>query len=338
MDFKGLLKKYWFVGLLGILLIVFIGVYAVDAYKNKELTVSSKQIDGNYVVYSVDEEDVFADDFFNSLYTENGLNCTFTAYQRAILNKAYETTEDMETIASNYAAYLYQQYGKEYVESQLQQMGYTDGTNDLINYYIDSQKRDLLIGDFLKANAEKYVQPYIDENDPRVIYHILVKVADVSAETDADGKTIYTANPTEEEAAKLQSVLDALKDTSKSFQEIAAEFSDDSSGQAGGYIGVISNANGTNYYPVFTETSMKLASNEISEPVTSQAGYHIIWNAGNSIDTLAVDNSFIQAIEQSDQTLALRAIVEKGNELGFEIVDETLKSMLDANLESGDAQ
>lgn len=336
MDYKELLKKYWFVGLIGIVLIVFVGIYAADAYKNRELTVSSKQVDGKYAVYSVDGEYVFADDFYDSLFKKNGLNCEYVAYQRAVLSKAYETTDDMNTVAANYASYMYQQYGEEYIISQLQQMGYVDGSQDLTNYYIDSQKRDLLIGDYLKAHADETIVPYQEENNGRVIYHILVKVADITSTTDEEGNVTYTANPTEEESKKLQDVLDALKN--KPFQEVASAYSDDTSAQYGGYIGYISNANASNYFPIFSSTSLALADDEVSEVVTSSAGYHIIWNAGSSPETLCNDTEFITQIEQANPTIALKAVVDKGNELGFEIVDEELMNLINSQIESGEQE
>jgi len=64
MDKKELLKKYWFICLIAVALLVFIGIYAADSYKNKEITVSNRQIDGKYVVYTVDGEPVYADDFY----------------------------------------------------------------------------------------------------------------------------------------------------------------------------------------------------------------------------------------------------------------------------------
>lgn len=336
MDYKELIKKYWFVALIGVLLIVFIGVYAMDAYKNRELTVQSKDVDGKSAVYSVDGEYVLADDFFNSLYQVNGLSSEFTAFQRAVLNSAYETTDDMNTLATSNAAYAYQQYGEPYIVSILQSMGYTNGSDDLVDYYIDSQKSNLLTSDYLKAHEAEYITPYQTENDGRVIYHILVKVADVASETDADGNTTYTANPTEEESKKLQDILEALK--TKPFQEVAAEYSDDSSAQSGGYIGYIGKANGTNYYPVFTEASMKLANDEVSEPITSQAGYHIIWNAGSSTETLLNDNSFLTLLLQDNPTISLRSVMDKAKELNYEIVDETLSNMIKAQLESGETE
>ena len=62
MDKKELLKKYWFIGVIAIALLVFVGIYAADAYKNREIVVNNKQTDGKYVAYTLDGEPVFADD------------------------------------------------------------------------------------------------------------------------------------------------------------------------------------------------------------------------------------------------------------------------------------
>ncbi len=43
MDKKELLKKYWFIGVIAIALLVFVGIYAADAYKNREIVVNNKQ-------------------------------------------------------------------------------------------------------------------------------------------------------------------------------------------------------------------------------------------------------------------------------------------------------
>lgn len=335
MDYKELLKKYWFVGVVAIVLLVFVGVYAVDAYNNRELTVAAKTVDGKSAVYSVDGEYVFADDFYDSLYTQTGLSAEFVAFQRAVFSKAYETTEDMNTIAANYASYMYQQYGEEYVNSQLAAMGYVNGSNDLVNYYIDAQKRDLLVKDYCLENEAEIVTPYIEENDPRVIYHILIKIADITSSEDANGNVTYTANPSQEETNKLNEVLEQLK--TRAFQEVAAEYSDDSSGSNGGYIGLVT-ANTTDYVTEFKDASMALKSDEISEPVLSQYGYHIIWNAGSSVETLLNEPEFLQELENANPTIAIKAIVEKADSLGFEIVDEQLNTFINAQLEAGEAE
>lgn len=337
MDYKELVKKYWFVGVLAIALIIFIGIYAADVVKNQEPTVPSKQVDSKYVVYSVDGENVFADDFYDSLYAENGLSCAFIAFQRAVLDGAYETTEEMNNIATNYAAYMYQTYGEDYVMTQLKAMGYTNGPNDLIQYYIDAQKSNLLITDYLKAHQADVVNPYIEEQTPRIIYHILIKLANVEISADKDGNQTYIAKPTEEETQKLNDVLEALK--TMSFQEVAQMYSDDSSATNGGYIGVISLENQSNYYPVFSKKSLELASGEVSEPIVSSAGYHIIWNAGSTAEELLKDEQFISSIQEHSPQISMKAVLEKADELGYKIVDEQLQTLIDSQLvESEDAE
>lgn len=335
MDYKEMLKKYWFVGLIGIVLIVFVGIYAKDSYNNKELVVGEKLIDGKYAVYSVDDQYVMADDFYDSLYKNNGLSCEFTAYQRAVLNKAYETTDEMNTIASNNAAYVYQQYGEEYIVSELQRMGYVDGTDDLINLYIDMQKRDLLVSDYLKAH-EDIVKNFYDENKGKLSYHILVKVADITTSTDENGKTVYTANPTDEEKQKLADIQEALK--TKTFTDVAKEFSDDGSAANGGLIGYISETNATNYYEVYSNTVFEMDEGEVSEPVTSKAGYHIIWNADYSLEDLLKDSEFISQLKNKDTTIVMKSVVDKANELGYEIIDEALNTYINSVLESEEAE
>lgn len=328
MDYKELLKKYWFVGLIGIVLIVFVGIYAVDAINNREPVVGEKQVDGKYAVYSVDGEYTFADEFYDSLYKQSGLNYAFTAYKKAIVNKAYETTDEMNELASYNASAIYQQYGEDYVVSVLEQNGYVDGVDDLKNFIIDQNKEQLLVKDYIKANQDKYVKSYVEENDPRIIYHILVKVADITTATDENGNETYTANPTDEENAKLSQVLEALK--TQSFEEVAMQYSDDGSASNGGYIGYISKANASNFFPVFANKAMEMKNDDVSDVIVSQAGYHILWNAGNSTETLLNDSSFIDEIINIKPTASVNAYTEKGTEYGIEIVDKDLKKLFDS--------
>ena len=336
MKMKDILKTYWFVGIIAVLLVVFIGAYEIDAIKTAETKVQAKQIDGQYVVYSVDGQNKFADEFYDSLYKENGANCALMAYQRAILNKTYETTSEMKTIAGTWAANAYQYYGEAFLNDQLVAMGYTNGIDDAVDYYIDAQKQDLLIKDYLKEHFDEYVPAYQEQYNGRIIYHILVKVADVTTSTDEDGNTIYTPNPTEEEAKKLQDVLKALE--TEDFKQVAFDYSDDGSASTYGYIGFISENNKAQYYVPFANKSMELKENEVSDVVNSTAGYHIILNDGTDKDVLLEDANFLSEIENTNPTISVKAITAKAEELGYEIVDEDLKALVDAQLNQGGQQ
>ncbi len=337
MNTKELLKKYWFVGVIGIALIVFIGIYAVDEYKNREILVNNKQVDGKYVAYSVDGEDVLADDLYDTLYELNGLSQAVIAYERAIFDAGYETTEEMKTNATNSAATILSRYSQDYVLESLKSMGYTGGMDDLVQYYIDSQKQELLVSEYIMANQDKYLTDSIGTNG-RLIYHILVK-CDTTEITDADGNVIgYEANPTDEQKEKLNKIQEALKDENNTFEYVAYSNSDDGSASNGGYIGMINEENRGNYDKFFAEAAMNLKEGEVSDVVVSQFGYHIIKNMAQTPEKLLEDYYYLSEIQNNNPTLAVKAIVEKGNELGFEIVDEELKAQIDAQIAESEAE
>ena len=327
MDKKELFKKYWFVGLIGILLLGFVVVYSVDAYNNRDIVVRNRQEDGKYIAYSIDGEPVFADDLYDSLFASNGLSQTVVAYERAIFAKAYETTEEMENTAVNSAASILSRYSQDYIIQSLNAMGYTNGIDDLKQYYIDGQKQELLIKDYVLAHSDEYMDEMIGTNG-RLIYHILVK-CDTTEVLDDEGNVIaYEANPTDEQKEKLASIQDALADENNTFEYVAYTYSDDGSASSGGYIGLINEENRDNYYAVFSEASLALQNGQVSDPVVSQAGYHIIKNMGMSTEEILDDYYFISDLESNYPDLAVKAIVAKGEELGFEILDENLKTQL----------
>ncbi len=87
------------------------------------------------------------------------------------------------------------------------------------------------------------------------------------------------------------------------------------------------------YDQFFADAALSLADGEVSEPVVSQFGYHIIKNVGSSNETLLNDYYFISDLENNNPTLIIKAVTEKAKELGFEIKDEGLKAQIEAQLE-----
>ncbi len=331
MDKKELLKKYWFVGIVGLLLLAFIGMYCYDAYQNREILVSNKQTDGKYVAYELDGEPVYADDLYDTLYSAGGFSQAVLAYERAIFEAAYETTDEMKNLAANSASYILSYNSEADILDGLRQMGYTGGIDDLTQYYIDAQKQELMIKDYVIAHADDLLTPEIGTNG-RLIYHILVK-CDVTEVTDEDGNVIgYEANPTDEQKEKLSQIENALNDGTSSFENIAYQYSEDGSSSDGGYIGILNEENRENYDFVFADTALSLADGEISQPVVSQFGYHIIKNAGVSAEAILNDYYFLSDLENNNPELALKAVMEKADELGFEIKNEDLLNQIKSQL------
>ncbi|MBQ0036540.1 MAG: peptidylprolyl isomerase [Firmicutes bacterium] len=332
MDKKELFKKYWFVGLLAIVFLVFIGAYTYDSIKNREVFVANKQVDGKYIAYSIDGENVTADQLYEDLYNDEsqglkaGVIAEYTQYQRAVLNKAIETTEQMENSASYNAYSVMQQYSEDQINSDLRSFGFVNGSKDLAEYYILGYKQNQLMKDYYLADYDKYLKPTIDETNPRIIYQILVKVADIN-------------NPTDEEKQKLADVQEALK--TKEFTQVAYEMSDDGSASSYGYLGICDTSfnpetegQTTKYVKEFYDAAMALKDGEVSDVVTSQYGYHIIWNFSNKVEDLLDVGSFITTIENNFPSTPVKALQDKATELGFEIKDQNLTDYINMVLES----
>ncbi len=335
MNTKELLKKYWFVCVVAIALLAFIGYYAADSYKNREITVSSRQIDGKYVAYTIDDEPVFADDLYDSLfkYQNTGASQAMVAYERDVFNAAYETTDEMKNKASISASNAVNSYSKEYLDNYLRSVGYRNGFDDITEYYIDSLKQEQLVKEYVFANLDTYFTPQLGTNG-RLIYHILVKCDTVEV-TDEEGNVIgYEAAPTEEQEQKIHQIQDLINEGTTPFEYIAYQYSEDSSRTSGGYIGIINEENSANYDSEFAKAAMALKEDEVSDIVVSQFGYHIIKNAGTTPEKILDDFYFLSSLENSDRLLTLNAVLEKGKELGFEIVSPELKEYYESLTES----
>lgn len=334
MNAKELLKKYWFVALIALALAAFVVMYSVDAYKNRDITVKNKQIDGKYVAYTIDDEPVYADDLYNSLFAfqNNGASQVMVNYERQVFNTAYETTDEMKNRAAISVANIINSYSKDYLDKYLRSAGYSQGFEEMDKYYIDSMKQELLIKEYALAHQDEVLGDL--GTNPRLIYHILVK-CETSEVTDEEGNVIaYEANPTDEQKAKLDEILEALKAEDSSFEYTAYTYSEDGSKDKGGYIGLINEENSTMYDQMFAKTALALGDGEVSEPIVSQFGYHIIKNAGTSPDKLLDDYYYLADMQSSSPTLALKATLEKGKELGFEIKSEELINYYNSIMES----
>jgi len=333
MDFKELVKKYWFVGLVGVLMIAFVAIYTADDIKNQEVTVSSKQVDGNYVAFSIDGQDILADELYEKLYDNSGLQIEYTALQRAVIDESYETTDDMESIAASYATYILQSYSADQIKSDLQSMGYVNGVDDLKQYYIDAQKQEKMVVEFLSNNYDEYCADYVAENSPVALYHILVKVADVEEVTDANGNVSHVAHPTEEEQAKIDEVVEALK--TQDFYTVATNYSEDSTATKGGYLGLVTSTSMENYVAEFKAAAKSLKSGEVSDVITTEYGFHIIYNEASDKEGLLNNSDFISAIENNNSNLGVIAMNEKLQALSYTINDEKLQEAIDQVLGGG---
>jgi foldase protein PrsA len=158
-----------------------------------------------------------------------------------------------------------------YKESMLLQKAYEEVTKDVTTV------PDADIAAYYEENKADY---FVDET--RTARHILISPtaeedSSTTSTTVAGDTTTTTAAPTEADWA------DALSEAEKVRQELAdggdwtalaAEYSDDpGSKDAGGDLGVVSKGQ---MVPEFDEAVFSLAKDEISQPIKTSYGYHII--------------------------------------------------------------
>lgn len=333
MDTKDIIKKYWFVALVGILLVVFIIFYCVDLNKNKEVKVDTLVKDGQTVIYSIDNDTYyFADDLYEDLALDLKANAELNSFILNVCREGVETTSDMSNYAASYAQYVLQSNDKTTIDKQLRQYGY-EGSDDLSTYCIDMLKQQEVIKEYLYNNYETEVEPKLAELNPRKISHILIKVADVEEVTNEDGTKTHVAHPSDEEQAKLDAVLEALN--TKSFEEVAKEYSEDSSATIGGLIGIVDVNTKSNYVSEFADASMALNYGEVSDVITTTYGYHIIKCDEASKDELCSDSGFQSSL--SSNAVFFKAIYSKANELNYVINDESLSELIDSYINESEA-
>ena len=333
MEFKSLLKKYWFVGLVAILLVVFVGAYASDAIANRKTEVNTLTVDGKDVIYSINGENYYADDLYEDLYKGYGASLGFISFYHKLLNAAVETTDNLANYATNWSAYIMQQNNADTIDQTLKQAGYT-GIDDLSQYCLDTLKREQLLRDEYYSDIDTYVQPLIESENPRYISHILIKVNSVEEVTDEEGNITHKCNPTAEEKAKLEECIADLAKDDRAFGDVAQQYSEDGSAANGGSLGLVYNSNASQYVKEFSEASMALKDGEISEPIETQYGYHIIKAIAPSIDELLTDVDFFELINNSNINLDVRLLMDKAEELGFEIKDQSILDYVNSYLEA----
>ena len=312
---KEFIKKY---GVLTIIICFLIGAIGVYAYSQAQSTVPGKSVNGEDIVYSINNEDVSANTLYDQMYDINGIGSIYLTFEQAVLDQAIETTQDMEDIAAYNAQQIianYQSsYGdgyEDYIVSALRQSGY-ESIADLQPYLISQLKGEELVKTYLSENPDVYAA-FEQEYQPRKVSHILVKMAD-------------SENPTEEELAKVQEIEDALA-AGDDFGTVATEYSDDSSASSAGSLGWM-DVN-TNFVESFKEAALALEEGEVSDWVVSEYGYHLIKCDESTYETLSQDSDFVSNVLTSDVSIKPKAVWAKAQELG---VDFNGNSDLEAQL------
>ena len=242
--------------------------------------------DGKYVVASLSsgkkDKNIFADDIFKDIIaTTSGQSSYFNAVLQQLMDQKFPIDDDMKTDADETVdqiqAYYESQAGENaeaQLESALSSAGFKtldDYRENMIRVY---QRCNFLLA-YVEKNFDEVFEDYFTQASPREASIIKITMADVE-------------NPTEDETAKLNEVT-ALLASSKSFGDIAKDYSDDANTNKNkGGLGIVdTTSNLKNTYGSDVETKvLALGEGETSEAIKGEDGYYFLTVTNTNKDSI----------------------------------------------------
>ncbi len=267
-------------GLLLASTIIFTGCSSSNAVKDD---------DGNYVVASIKDYNITADDLYsNLLATPAGQNLTFNFVLQKLIDTYFPIDSDIKEYANNkieeIEASYESSYGDEYetyLESALASSGY-ESLDEYKQSMMQALQYSNLVKDYVKNNFDAVFEDYYKYATPRYLEMIKVSVSDMD-------------NLTDEESEKLDEVKALLK-TDKSFEDIAESYSDDEdSASAKGSLGIVDTSSdlASSYGDDVEEAAFSLKSGEVSGQITGTDGYYFLKCTSTDKETIKEELSTV---------------------------------------------
>lgn len=309
------IKKHWFVALVAVIFLFGI-IYFGKEQAGKKL--KAKKIDGQDIVYSVDDKNVSADEYYELLKDAYGDAEIYKLFEKSVITSIESSDEikekakkDAETVKTNVSANAGKE-GLAQLEEALISMGYKD-IKELPLLYEDMYKRDDLILKFISENKDSYLNDYEEELKPRTVSHILVQMQDPE-------------NPSDEEQKLIDKIDQELKD-GKDFGEVALEHSqDEMTAPEKGSLGFMDAS--TQFEPSFLMAALELKDGEYSDWVKTNYGMHRILVNSSKFEDYSQEEGFVQQFSQNNPEVVFNSIWEKAESMDIEFFQDDVKERL----------
>jgi foldase protein PrsA len=207
------------------------------------LTLTACSGDDPEVVVESEAGNITKEEFYEALKERYGAGVLQELVTTKVLEDNYEVTED--NIDEEIEA-MQDSYGDQFDTLVEQQFGSEENMREIIHI---SLLQEQAIAEDIEVTEEELQEQYERQNTEISAQHILVEDED-------------TANE----------VIEQLDD-GESFEDLAEEYSVDGSAENGGDLGFFSAGD---MVPEFEDAAFNLDEGEISDPVESQFGYHVI--------------------------------------------------------------
>ncbi|MBE6115909.1 MAG: hypothetical protein E7187_03680 [Erysipelotrichaceae bacterium] len=323
------LKEYWFPLLVGIFFVCVSIFFAYDQNKGK---LPGKTVNGQQIVFSVDDTNYSADQLYDDLSKVYHDDRVATMFQVALLDSAIKSTDEFKAeLDKNYqntvAAYQqYYGYDVAYLDNIAKTYYGYDTFYEYMNYSTKAQK---LYTEYFSKNGDKYfTEDFQKEYKPRIVSYVVLTLDDPE-------------NPTAEETAKVKAAQDAWASSEYSadnFADFAKKYSEDGNASTGGVFGYLDTKT-SGIDEVFLNTALALEEGQVSEWTFSETfGYYLIKVDSVKFDDIKNETAFANSIMSSQQGLSSKILWETANELGVTFGSDEIKNIImkSLNVESED--
>lgn len=226
--------------------------------------------DGSELVIELDGLKMTTEEFYQKLKDSYGTNTLINSIDELLLNKVYETDTELKTKVESQITAMKDEWGSDFEQA----INYYYGVStekQLYDFIEMSFKREMAVEDYAKTLIkDEDIKKYYDEKAIGDIKasHILIQSEATEDMTDDEKKKA------EEEALKKAKDIIKKLDKGEKFEDLAKEYSKDSSASDGGNLGYF---NRGEMVTEFEEAAVKLEVGKYTkEPVKTQFGYHII--------------------------------------------------------------
>ncbi|CAM4124215.1 peptidylprolyl isomerase [Jeotgalicoccus halotolerans] len=321
-----------------------LGLVSLAACSNdgEENTDSASTEEGDVEFGSVlatsDAGDVTADDVLNQIGTNQVANQTFQLVLDKVLTDKYSEELNMDELNEQIDAEIEQYGGEENFAMMLQQSQPGMTVDTYKQQRVSNALNDLYFADYFEITDEEAF------DSVRKSSHILVSFAEEGEEgeedaEDAEGEEDEAAMTKEEAKTKADDLKKQLDDGAD-FGELASENSDDTgSAQQNGELGYVSKGQ---MVEEFETALFELEPGEISEPVESQFGYHIILNEDVSLEDTpkeeldTIKTQLVNQKIQEDPSQALQGYRDLLEEYNVSFENEEIQSYIEETFLNAD--
>ena len=332
------LRNNWFVVLIAVIIIGFIGYFIYDTNKDN---VSAKTSNNEQVVASIDGDDITAKDLYDESAPYDG-STIYNMYKNAVIDQSIKTTKDLKKQANTLESNIKQNASNQSddyestLTSELAKYGYSS-FDDLNNYCLTSVKEKEMNKRYITKHYNDVKKAW-EQKSPRTVSIIKMDVS------DAD-------NLSETETKKKNNIDKAL--AKESFADVAKAFSEDSNtANNKGFAGYLdsdsassSNSSSSSTVPADVVTAaISLKKGETSDwiTVTSSSGtslYKVYVNQTNAekifnAKSNTVANQALYAILNSDSSLANKILESYAKKLDIKFNDKSTKKKFDNYVKS----